>query len=105
MRRSLHELAENLIEPVANRLAEGRSILRIDTRTPTPYRIRDIVDEFTSARLVFTTRLHGALLSLEYGTPFVAVDQIEQGQKINSVLKRIGWGVLLRRKRSKPIRS
>jgi hypothetical protein len=90
-RHSLHELAESLMEPVAMRLSEGHNILRIDTRTPTPVRIPKIAGNFTAARLVLTTRLHGALLSLEHRAPFVALDQIERGQKVNSVLKRLDW--------------
>jgi hypothetical protein len=87
---SLHAVAERLIEPVAQRLSGG-SVLRIDTLTPSPHRVSAIAGEFARARLVFTTRLHGSLLSLEHMTPFVAVDQIAHGQKVTSVLRKLGW--------------
>ena len=88
--RSLYEIAEAVIEPVARRLA-GEQILRIDTLTPTPRRVQAISDQFARAKLVFTTRLHGSLLSLDHGTPFVAVDQIQHGQKVTHVLRKLRW--------------
>jgi hypothetical protein len=46
---------------------------------------------FANAKIVLTTRLHGALLSLQHKVPFVAVDQIEGGAKLSAVIGRLGW--------------
>lgn len=50
-----------------------------------------IVAQFRGCDLVATTRMHGALLALAFGKPVVAVDQVEGGAKVTSLLTRIGW--------------
>lgn len=47
--------------------------------------------QFQTAGLVVSSRLHGALLALRYGTPVVAIDQIKGGGKVSEVLSRLGW--------------
>jgi hypothetical protein len=51
---------------------------------------------YASCDLVLTTRLHGALLALRNGTPFIAIDQIVGGAKIASVLAGSGWPFVFR---------
>lgn len=47
--------------------------------------------QFCTARLVVSSRLHGALLALRHGAPVVAIDQIKGGGKVSEVLTRLGW--------------
>jgi polysaccharide pyruvyl transferase WcaK-like protein len=50
-----------------------------------------IHQSFADAALVVTTRLHGSLLALHHNTPFVAIDQIEGGRKVTTVVRQLGW--------------
>jgi hypothetical protein len=50
-----------------------------------------IIADFGRADIVATTRMHGALLGLCAGKPVIAIDQVEGGAKVRSVLSKIGW--------------
>jgi Polysaccharide pyruvyl transferase len=51
----------------------------------------DLDAQFGRPAAVVTTRLHGCLLSLRHGTPFIAVDQIVGGKKVRAINEQIGW--------------
>ena len=53
--------------------------------------VQHIHQSFADAKLIITTRLHGALLALHHRTPFIAIDQIKGGRKVTSVLKKVPW--------------
>lgn len=64
------------------------------TVTPHTDALGHVHRSFSQARLVLTTRLHGALFALRHGVPFIAVDQIEGGRKLTSVVRKLGWEYL-----------
>ncbi|HEY7162886.1 MAG TPA: polysaccharide pyruvyl transferase family protein [Acidobacteriota bacterium] len=88
---SLHQRAEPVLEIAAKKAAKDGDVRKIDTVARTPESIRNVLEQFSKARLVLTTRLHGSLLSLEHSVPFIAVDQINGGHKVTEVLSKIGW--------------
>lgn len=47
--------------------------------------------QFAAPAGVVTTRLHGSLLSLRNGTPWIAVDQVVGGKKVRSMNEQLGW--------------
>ena len=53
-----------------------------------------IESQFRSVDLVFTTRMHGTLLSLAAGKPVIALDQIPGGAKVTDICKKINWPYL-----------
>ena len=59
----------------------------LSTRTPHDQFIKDL----EQVDVVFTTRMHGALLSLAHGKPVIAIDQIRGGAKVTEVLSRVQW--------------
>lgn len=70
-----------------------RSHVYLDTRLHgDPAAAERIINEFASCAVIFTTRLHGCLLALSLGIPFIAVDQIKGGAKVLSEAARLGWG-------------
>jgi hypothetical protein len=80
---------DNLILQVARRLGDHvECTSTVIAKDNTAERIHRC---FADAKLVITTRLHGALLALHHCTPFVAIDQIEGGRKVSSVLGRLPW--------------
>lgn len=48
-------------------------------------------EELGNSDMVITTRLHGSLLSLASGVPFIAIDQIKNGAKVSKQLSLIDW--------------
>jgi len=52
----------------------------------------EILDKFASARLVVTSRLHGAILAASLGRPYVAICR---DQKISAFVARYGGGLIL----------
>lgn len=69
-----------------------RSHLYLDTRLHgDPAAAERIVHTFASCSVVLSTRLHGCLLALSLGIPFIAVDQIKGGAKVLSEASRLGW--------------
>jgi hypothetical protein len=47
--------------------------------------------QFGRVEAVVTTRLHGSLLSLRHGTPWIAIDQIVGGAKVRAMGAQLGW--------------
>ncbi|OEO28007.1 hypothetical protein VW23_006810 [Devosia insulae DS-56] len=91
---SLHDRAEGLLRELAAK--RGLDVRIIDTvlrpdNTPT-----DIRNAFAAVDCVFTTRMHGALLSLAAGKPVLAVDQVPGSAKVLSVVGATGWPFLYR---------
>lgn len=87
---SLHEHVNELIDHVMDK--NNFSIKIIDTRLRKDFRDPyKIYNEFSDCDLVITTRLHGSLLSLANGVPFIAIDQIKGSAKVSSQLKIINW--------------
>lgn len=86
---SLDEEAERLVSSVVAQL--GLPVRKIETRLDkTQLNISSIEASFASHRLIITTRLHGALLALFQGVPFIALDQIRGGGKVSDVLGYLG---------------
>ena len=50
-----------------------------------------INNQFRSVDLMFTTRMHGTLLSLAAGKPVIALDQIPGGAKVADICKKVNW--------------
>lgn len=90
-RPSLHDRAEGILRTAAQHASAGDPVIGIDTVAADHAGIAAVMAKFAQSRLVLTTRLHGALLALEMGIPFVAIDQIAGGHKVSEVLKRVGW--------------
>jgi hypothetical protein len=81
--------ASELLHAVASHFE--LEVVPIDTllTTDTPH------DQFLRALegvdVVFTTRMHGGILSLAHGKPVIAIDQILGGAKVKAVLDRVQW--------------
>jgi len=69
----------------------GDHVERIETVVGKHNSVQHIHQSFADAKLIITTRLHGALLALHHCTPFVAIDQIKGGRKVTSVLGKVPW--------------
>jgi len=80
---------DSMIYKVASGFADH--IEHISTVVGKHNTVQRIHESFADAKLVITTRLHGALLALYHRTPFVAIDQIKGGRKVASVLRRVPW--------------
>ena len=80
---------DNMILEVARQF--GDHVEHINTVVGKDNSVQRIHQSFADAKLVITTRLHGALLALHHCTPFVAIDQIKGGRKVTSVLGRVPW--------------
>jgi hypothetical protein len=84
---------DDLLWRVAER--QGLTVTGVSTVVdPVTNTIEDINRHFAHAKLVLTTRLHGSLIALRHGVPFVAVDQIKGGGKVSAVLGKLGWEYL-----------
>lgn len=57
---------------------------------------REIERRYADCDLVITSRFHGAMLALRHGVPFVAIDQIRGGGKVEPLLAGGGWPHVLR---------
>lgn len=57
---------------------------------------RDIERRYAECDLVITSRFHGAMLALRHGVPFVAIDPIRGGGKVEPLLAGRGWPHVLR---------
>jgi hypothetical protein len=51
---------------------------------------------YEDADLIITSRFHGGVLALRHEIPFIAIDQIEGGAKVSSLLGDIGWPYVFR---------
>jgi hypothetical protein len=81
--------ADRILQQAADRV--GTATSHIDTVVRPDNSIEQIEAGFSNARIVLTTRLHGSLLALRAGVPFVAVDQIAGGAKLSAVLEKLEW--------------
>lgn len=100
-RLSLHERAEGLLTESARRTgAPSRSISTLLVKGAASE--RDILAAFAGAQMIATTRLHGSLYGLLQGRAVVAMDQIPGGAKVQDVLGRIGWPLVLRADQADP---
>jgi hypothetical protein len=50
-----------------------------------------IESQYAACDLVLSSRFHGAMLALRHGVPFVAVDQIAGGAKVQALVGATGW--------------
>lgn len=57
---------------------------------------REIEARYAACDLVLTSRFHGAMLALRHRVPFVAIDQIRGGGKVEPLLAGRGWPHVLR---------
>ena len=74
-------LAGCLVEHAVEKL--GVSVVKLETRLDRGEPDLQALElGFARRQLVITTRLHGALLSIKYGVPFVAIDQVQGGEKV-----------------------
>ena len=84
---------DDLIWKVARR--QGLPVKSVNTVVDSASNtIEQIERNFSEAKLVLTTRLHGSLMALRHGVPFIAVDQIEGGRKLTEVVRKLGWEYL-----------
>ena len=74
------------------------SVVHIDTRLDvnstglrTPREVESLIARMD---VVFTTRLHGTVLSIKNGVPPVVVDPIAGGKKVLSQARALGWPVV-----------
>jgi hypothetical protein len=83
---------DDMLTDVARRFdAPAQLISTIVTPENSPERIHQL---FAEAKLVLTTRLHGALLALQHRVPFVAIDQICGGRKVKALVDKLQWPYL-----------
>ncbi len=83
------EKSEALLRGLAARMSIP--IVPIDTRILPENDTATIRADFLRSDIVFTTRMHGALLALALGKPVIAIDQIPGTAKVTAVLGKIGW--------------
>ncbi len=88
-RQSQHDKAGRLFADAIR--AHGFEMHEIDTELTPEQGADAIASRFRDADLIFTTRMHGALLGLAIGRPVIAIDQIPGGAKVTAVMGRIGW--------------
>lgn len=92
---SLHAQANDMLSQVASRL-EG-SVVELDTRLHKRVdAANDILAAFSACDVILTTRMHGALLALACGVPFLAIDQVAGGAKVSAVVGQTGWPLVHR---------
>lgn len=84
--------AEALLERVAATISSRPVRISTELSLNSPDHILSQLEEVD---IVFTTRLHGALLTLALGKPVIAVDQIAGGAKVLPLLTRIEWPYVL----------
>ncbi|WP_421760756.1 polysaccharide pyruvyl transferase family protein [Devosia sp.] len=80
---------EALLRDLAARMSIP--IVQIDTRILPANDTAKIKADFVRSDIIFTTRMHGALLALALGKPVIALDQIPGTAKVTAVLRKIGW--------------
>lgn len=51
----------------------------------------EIEQRYAECDLILTSRFHGAIESLRFGVPFIAIDQIKGGAKVMMLLSNLGW--------------
>ena len=51
----------------------------------------EIEHVFASCDVILTTRFHGAMIALRHRRPFIAIDQIQGGAKVWTLLSRLDW--------------
>jgi hypothetical protein len=88
-----HDLAQSMMEDILK--ARDVAVVPIDTRLDinknglrSPAQIESLIAKMD---LVFTTRLHGAVIALRRHVPPVVIDSIPGGTKLYKQMKRIGW--------------
>jgi hypothetical protein len=90
----LWERTERLARVAAERLLErsgGRLELIENHLARSGRRPEEIESQYARCDLVITSRFHGAMLALRHGVPFVAIDQIRGGGKVEPLLAGRGW--------------
>lgn len=88
-RACLAERAEELLSDAVRRFS--LEPVPFSTELGSGRSAADVAAVIRSVDVVFTTRLHGSLLSLAAGKPVVAIDQISGSAKVLPVIRRIGW--------------
>jgi hypothetical protein len=90
----LDEQAGRLAHAIAAEI--GGEIVTLDTRLKKHLSICDaIIRDFDRCGTIITTRMHGGMLALVRGIPFVAIDQVRGGAKVTGVLQPLGWKLIL----------
>lgn len=88
-----HERVRELVDAVLD--ATNGEPLEIDTHIENSgLQLDEFLARFATVDVVLTSRLHGSLIALHLGIPFIAVDQIAGGAKLSDVLGRLGWSAL-----------
>lgn len=83
--------AERLLESAGGRIETIDNHLDRSGLTP-----REIEARYAACDIVITSRFHGAMLALRHGVPFVAIDQIRGGGKVEPLVAASGWSHVLR---------
>src|SRR6185436_9809614 len=88
-----HDLAQSIMENILK--SRDVAVVPIDTRLDinkhglsSPAQIESLIAKMD---VVFTTRLHGAVIALRRQVPPVVIDSIPGGTKLYKQMKRIGW--------------
>ena len=85
-----HERVRELIDAVLD-ATQGEPV-ELDTHIENSGLLLDeFLARFATVDVVLTSRLHGSLIALHLGIPFIAIDQIAGGAKLSDVLGRLGW--------------
>lgn len=87
--QSQAEVADRLLIDLA--AGSGAVTHQIDTVIRSDNRPEAIAKAFSDADVIFTTRMHGGLLSLAAGRPVIAIDQIAGSAKVSAVLRKAEW--------------
>lgn len=90
----LHELTDGTIKQLAETLLQNRKgeLLIIENHLRRSGLVPgEIENLYARCDLMITSRLHGALLSLRHSVPYIAIDQIRNGQKVYGVLGNRKW--------------
>lgn len=56
----------------------------------------EIEKRYEQCDLVLTSRFHGAMMAMRAGVPFIAIDQIAGGAKVEPLLRDLGWRSIYR---------
>lgn len=82
----LLQLASQLVATHGGRVIKIENHLERAAMPPS-----EIDRKYRECDLILTTRFHGGILALRSSTPFIAVDQIKGGAKVNRLIGRTGW--------------
>lgn len=87
----------NEVAEIINSVTHSMDIATVFIDTKLPYNefglksIHEVHSVIQKMDFIITTRLHGSILSLMSGVPFIAIDPVPGGAKIKKQLDLIGW--------------